>query len=62
MFSSPYHHKAKESQRKPCISENFCLIFTTKCNFTVDGGDNMIKTTAMLLQQYNNYANPKALF
>ena len=36
------------------------MIFTGKCTIVVVGGDNMIKTTAMLLQQYNNYTNPAA--
>jgi len=36
------------------------LIFTTKCINVVVGGDNMIKTTAMLLQEFNMYVNPAA--
>ena len=36
------------------------LIFATKCINIVVGGDNMIKTTAMLLQELNMYVNPAA--
>ena len=38
----------------------FSLIFTTKCIIIVVGGDYMIKTASMLIQQYNTYANPAA--
>ena len=36
------------------------LIFTTKCSIIAVGGENMIKTTSMLLQELNTYANPAA--
>ena len=38
----------------------FFLIFTGKCSNIAIGGDNMVNSTAMLLQQYNSYANPAA--
>lgn len=36
------------------------LIFSRKCSIIVAGGDNMINSTAMLLQKYHEYANPAA--
>ena len=36
------------------------LIFTRKCSIIAVGGDNMVNTTAMLLQQYRSYVNPAA--
>ena len=36
------------------------LIFTRKCSNIAVGGDNMVNTTAMLLQQYRSYVNPAA--
>ena len=39
---------------------NFSLFFARKCIIIAVGGDYMIKTTSMLIQQYNTYANPAA--
>ena len=36
------------------------LNFTRKCSNIAVGGDNMVNTTAMLLQQYHSYVNPAA--
>ena len=36
------------------------MIFTTKCIIIAVSGENMIKTTAILLQEYNGFANPAA--
>ena len=36
------------------------LIFTGKCIIIAVGGDNMVNTTAMLLEQYRSYVNPAA--
>ena len=36
------------------------MIFTCKCSIIAVGGDNMVKSTAMLLQQYSSYVNPAA--
>lgn len=35
------------------------LIFTRNCMIITVGGDNMVKTTAMLCQEYGRYSNPQ---
>ena len=42
-----------------CAGKNI-LIITGKCSIIAVGGDNMVYSTAMLLQQYSSYANPAA--
>lgn len=42
------------------ISSKISLIFTCKYSNIAVGGDNMINSTAMLLQRYSSYSNPAA--
>ncbi|MBR5734145.1 MAG: hypothetical protein IKX79_01210, partial [Desulfovibrionaceae bacterium] len=47
----------------PCLQGGcfrFSLIFTSTCTINAFDGENMIHSTAMLLQQYGTYANPAA--
>lgn len=44
----------------PAICRQKSLIITGKCSIIAVGGDNMVYSTAMLLQQYSSYANPAA--